>query len=89
MSKPLPRRAGRPRKHSNNAAKQAAYRRRKQASERQGLVERLLWKTPVREGSSLVEVERQLLRLTIRKLREMLRNIVTTHSQDKGQSPRY
>jgi hypothetical protein len=68
---------GRPRKYPNNAQKQAAYRRRKQENERMELIERVLWRTPLR-GKSFPEVERELQTLTIRKLKKRLRNIVTT-----------
>jgi hypothetical protein len=66
---------GQPRKHTNNAVKQAAYRLRKQERERRALVERVLWKTPLRTGETLIEAERKLQGLTIRKLKERLGGI--------------
>ena len=47
---------GRPRKHANNAAKQAAYRRRKQWDEREELIKRVSEKTPLREWAAVQEV---------------------------------
>lgn len=55
-----PGRRGRPRKHENDAAKQAAYRRRKKNKEHERLVQRVLSRTPVQDGKSLADVEREL-----------------------------
>lgn len=71
---------GRPRKHKSNAAKQAAYRRRKQTNERRELIEQILLRTPVRVGQRLSDFERELLPLSMRKLKEKLRTFVTTRS---------
>lgn len=76
---------GRPRKHANPAAKQAAYRRRKQASERKELVALVLPKTRIREGENLADVERKLSALTVRKLKERLREY-RNNSSGNGRS---
>lgn len=59
---------GRPRRHQNNAAKQAAYRRRRDQCERDRLIG-LLSKKMLKRISNGYRVE--LERLTIRKLREL------------------
>jgi hypothetical protein len=58
---------GRPRKHASNAAKQTAYRKRKQDPERKALVAKILKRMRVRHG------EDQLAGLSIRKLKWTLK----------------
>jgi hypothetical protein len=54
---------GRPRKHSDNAAKQAAYRKRKQDPERRALIEKIARRLRIRNASE------ELAGLSIRKLK--------------------
>lgn len=70
---PVPKRRGRPRKHKNNAVKQAEYRRRKQDPERRALVDAIVWRTPMGPSQRIATIEGELLKLSIRKLREKLR----------------
>jgi hypothetical protein len=67
MTESSERKRGRPRKHGSNAAKQAAYRRRKQESERQALVAKILKRMRSRYGAD------QLAGLSIRKLKWTLK----------------
>jgi hypothetical protein len=64
---------GQPRKHASNAAKQAAYRCRKKREKHERLVQRVIIKTPIPDGKSLGEVERELRALPTKVLLEQER----------------
>ncbi len=64
---------GQPRKHASNAAKQAAYRLRKQAEENERRVVRLLDRLPIPNGMSYPEFARRLRTLAFRKIGELHR----------------
>lgn len=65
----LKKKPGRPRKYPSNAARQAAYRGRKEEIERKGMVEALEEKIRIPEGRSLSDARRMLQTLPIVKLR--------------------
>lgn len=54
---------GRPRKHPNNAAKQAAYRRRKQRAEREALIKQILLFRAIRNSDN------ELMEMSVRELK--------------------
>ncbi len=67
MTETSPKKRGRPRKHSNNAAKQAAYRKRNQDPQRILLIKEIL-------GGRRSRIEGEaLMRLSIRQLKRWRR----------------
>jgi hypothetical protein len=60
---PIAKKRGRPRKHPNNAAKQAAYRKRKQHPEREALIRQILLFRVIRDS------DHELTEMSVRELK--------------------
>lgn len=67
----VPKKRGRPRKHSSNAVKQDAYRKRKQEPERKALVAKILETLPRRHRDG---AESEFAKMSIRKLKFWLKH---------------